>query len=518
MVGDDRTREDRAARMEWSLRILVVAVSVFVMLLFVVSALKRLRYPYELEELEGYVFLTALRAFHGQSVYPHPSMAFIPYMYSPGYYYVAAALGRVMGMTMATMRMTSALSTLGCFAAIYTLVWSEVKKQLPAIAAAGLYAGCYTICQEWFDLGRLDSLFIFLVLLAMYATRRLHPVIAAVMWALAFQTKQSILPAAFVMLCCSWGSSRDLRRTLTGIVTLAVLAGGSVAWLNHATQGWYSFIVFTVPGSDTDIKLRRLALFWPEDMLRPLALALIVIAAAAILTRPSLRNRATRFYLGACSMVPLFWWIRAHGGSTVNSLMPVYALVAVLFGISLARLLAWLPNLADVEVFGGVTLPRASVLLMLCAALGQEAAGVYNPGDYLPATEVRNSIAAVVDQVRSVPGDVLVLQHPYYVYLAGKPAPADLVSIRDAMRPKNSPDHVSLSGQLRSELQAALAEHRYQAILFETPESTEELDKVLGGDQAWQSYYGLREEIPGVRQGTRPDWLLEHCAGPPCTK
>jgi hypothetical protein len=115
--------------------------------------------------LEGYVFLSALRVFHGQSVYPHPSLQFIPYMYPPGYYYLCAALGRLMGMSIATMRMASILSTLGCFAAIYGLVWSEVRRHMPAIAAAGLYAGCYVVCLEWFDLGRLDSLFVLLLLL-----------------------------------------------------------------------------------------------------------------------------------------------------------------------------------------------------------------------------------------------------------------------------------------------------------------------------------------------------------------
>ena len=63
---------ERATRIEKGLRILVIAASVFVMLLFVITALERMHYPYELEQLEGYVFLTALRVFHGQALYPRP--------------------------------------------------------------------------------------------------------------------------------------------------------------------------------------------------------------------------------------------------------------------------------------------------------------------------------------------------------------------------------------------------------------------------------------------------------------
>ena len=106
---------------------LVVASSVFVMLLFVVTALERLRFPYELEQLEGSMFLSVLRVFHGQALYPRPSLAFIPYMYPPVYYYVCATAGHVVGMSIATLRAVSTLSTLGCFAMIYELVRREVR-------------------------------------------------------------------------------------------------------------------------------------------------------------------------------------------------------------------------------------------------------------------------------------------------------------------------------------------------------------------------------------------------------
>jgi len=487
-------------RASWLLRFAIAAVSIFVILLFLYTALRRLHYPYELEQLEGSMFIAALRVFHGQSVYPRPSLDFIPYMYSPGYYYAAAALGKIYGMTIATLRLTSILSTLGCFAAIYALVWTEVRRHLPALAAAGLYAGCYTLCQLWFDLGRLDSFFVLLVLLAMLCTRRLHPVIAAVAWALAFQTKQSILPAAFLMLLSLWepGNAKRIRRALAGVITFAVLAFGSVAWLNHRTAGWYSFYVFRVPSANADIKLRALFVFWPDDMLRPLALALVLIAAAALLAPPSLRSRATRFYLAALSLIPLFWWIRAHSGSTVNSLMPVYALLAVLFGIAIARLMQALPQSSA----------QPALLLLLLAVFTQETAGIYNPGDYLPPPETTTSLHAVVDEVHALPGDVYVAQHPFYAYLAGKPTYADLVSLHDAMRPK-SPIHNELS----NEMQQAMATQRFSSIVLDEPAAAGLIDTVDGGDTAWRNSFPTQENIPRTTptQTTptlSPHWLM----------
>ena len=496
--------DDRAARAEKWLRVLVISASIFVMVLFVVTALERMRYPYELEQLEGSMFLSALRVFHGQALYPRPSLAFIPYMYPPVYYYVCAAAGHVMGMSIATLRAVSSLSTLGCFVMIYALVRKEVQQHLPAIAAAGLYAGCYTLCDGWFDLGRLDSLFILTVLLAMYATRWWHPVIAALLWTLAFQTKQSILPAAFVMLSFDFGMHRRrLQRTLTGVLVLALGAAGTVLWLNHATGGWYSFYVFTVPAANTDLLLRRLIMFWPIDMLRPFALPLILILAAVVITRPSLHSRRARFYLAACSLVPLYWWVRMHDGSSANALMPVDMLLAILFGLALARLLEWLAKIAP-STPNEDRLAHMASLLVLLAALAQLTARFYNPHDDRPIAAQRQAMDAVISAIRAVPGEVYVGQHPYYSWLAGKPTQADLVSIHDAMSP-NSTAHDELQQSMRD----ALAQHRFAAILLDQPGSSALLDHI-DGDSGWRGYYNQQDYLMPDDLSTRPDWILLH--------
>jgi len=475
------------------LRAAIAAASLFLVLLFLYTALRRLHYPYELEELEGSMFIGVLRVFHGQPLYPRPSLDFIPYMYSPGYYFASAWLGKLYGMTISTLRLTSILSTLGCFAAIYALVFTEVRRHLPSLAAVGIYAGCYTLCQEWFDLGRLDSFFVFLVLLAMLCTRRLHPVIAAIAWALAFQTKQSILPAALLMLLSLYvpGDARQLRRMLTGLTAFVVLVAGSLAWLNHTTAGWFSYYVFQVPRANADIKLRALLIFPSADLLRPLALLLIVILAAAVLTPPSLRSAATRFYIAALSLLPLFWWIRAHAGSTVNSLMPIYALLAVLFGVAFARLLTSLQQM-----------DARAPLLLLAAVFAQVAAGIYNPGDYLPVKENTAAIRTAIDLVRATPGEVYVAQHPYYDYLAGKPTHADVVSLHDAMRPR-SPIHAELQG----EMQAAMSSGEFSAIVLDDPAAADKLD-AIDGSTAWREGFPAQHTIPQTTGLTRPHWLL----------
>lgn len=492
--------DDLPRRAERPLRWLIAAAAVFVMLLFVVTALRRVRYPYELEQLEGSVFLAALRVFHGQAVYVRPSLGFVPYMYPPGFYWVTAALGHVAGMSLVTMRLVSTLSTVGCFGVLFALVHWETRRTLAALAAAGLYAGCYPLCNGWFDLGRLDSFFVLLVLLSLVATRRAHPVLAALLWSAAFLTKQSILPVAFVMMAVDW---RRPRRTLGGLVALAAFMGGAVVWLDRCTQGWFRFYVFAVPRANSDIRAHTLALFWPQSMLRPLALALMVIAAAVVFTRPSLRSARTRFYLATCSVMVVFWVVDAHAGSTVNALMPVYAVVALLFGLAIARLEHWMPSL-------GSQVAAPAMLLLLLAVLAQESAGLYDPGDYVPPMGDQASIRAAVATIAAQSGEVYVAQHPYYAWLANKPTAADLVALHDAIRPNGE----ALRGELQGQMLDALASHRFSAIVLDAPDVASQMDAFLGtaSRRGGTTFYNDARRIPGTDMRTRPEWMLTHTA------
>jgi hypothetical protein len=499
--SDDSQR--RLAQLKRWLGYTVAALSILLVLLFLDTAWHRLRYPYELEELEGAMFLFVRRVFLGGSVYVKPSLDFMPYMYPPAYYYAAAAMAHLTGMTMAALRLTSIVSTVGCFGMIYALVYREVRQHVPAMAAVGAYAGCYIVCQSWFDLGRLDSFFILTVLIAMYATRNWHPVIAALFWIVSMQAKQSVAPAAFLMLCCY---GRDWKRTLPGLATFAVGAGAVFLWLNHATHGWYRFYVFQVPKANADIKIHSLVLFPFQGILQPFGLVVLVIAAAALWTRPSLQRLPTRFYLAACSLIPLFCWIAAHGGSTANVGMPIYALLAVLFGISLGRLFRLL---GDVDL--SFALPMTAMLLLVACV--QLAMGIYNPGDVLMTSKgAQPRLNLVVASIRATPGTVFVTEHPYYAFLAGKEPTADLVSLHDSMRVAGA-----THAELMAETRAALEGDRY-GTLFLDARGTKKIDGVLNDWTAWHSLFcSPAEVIPGAA-ALRPDWRMTLAGSSGCSR
>ena len=226
-------------------------------------------------------------------------------------------------------------------AVIYLFVFLDApgtrgRRHLAALAGAALYAAAYPWTREWFDLARLDSFYILLLLLALLSTRYLHPILAAMVWTLAFLAKQTIFPVALIMLCLDW---KRPRRLLLGVGSFLLMTAVCSRLLDHATNGWFWFYAFTVPHANADLLLRPAVFYVFSQWIAPFGVALLIIAIAWVWARPSLASFRTRFYLlAAVTLFGLCWFLQAHGGATANTPMPAYAILAVIFGISFARL------------------------------------------------------------------------------------------------------------------------------------------------------------------------------------
>src|SRR5690348_1839440 len=95
---------ERASKIVRALAVLVAACAYAVVAwLFV----RRLFYPYDLEWMEGGMLCHALRLLEGKPIYAAPSVDFIPYLYTPLYPALLAALGRVVGLGYLLARLVS---------------------------------------------------------------------------------------------------------------------------------------------------------------------------------------------------------------------------------------------------------------------------------------------------------------------------------------------------------------------------------------------------------------------------
>jgi hypothetical protein len=409
-----RTCENTLVTAEKWLPRVLVAVSAGFVLLFLYTSLRRMGYPFAFDQIEGGMVTSVWRIAHGYPLYTAPTRDFVPYLYAPLYFYLAAALGKIVGAGYAGLRLLSILGTVGSFAVIYAIIHGETRSRLAGIAGAGLFAACYMPLEGWFDLGRVDSLFVFLLLLAIYCTRRTPILLAVLVWLVAFQVKQTILPVAVLVLCAEWQRS---RRMALGLVTMLVGFSTSLVFINRATGGWYTFYLFgTAKGLPW--VARTGALYIPTDLLQPFGLALLILLAAILCAPPAFQSRATQFYLiVSFAIYASVWYLRAHSGSAVNTLMPAYAWTAVLFGIAIHRLSSWL-------MVQPAPASQVGRILLLGAASTQILGFLYHPGRFVPSAATRTARQQFEHQLGSLPGDIYVINHSYDAILAGKKAHA----------------------------------------------------------------------------------------------
>lgn len=441
------------AKLVRGLASLTIALSAFLVLLFLFTAFHRLRFPFELDRMESAMMTTVWRVVHGLPVYEKPSLEWVPFLYTPVFFYCAAALTKIVGVGYAALRLVSILATLGSCAVIFAMVHRETRNVAVAAASAGLFAGLYGTVLSWYDIGRVDSLSVFFFLAALYCTRFAPPILAAIVWVIAFQTKQSFLPLAVVALAIDW---QRPRRIITGLGAFALLTTASIWLFNHYTGGWYSYYVF---GTVSEIKLSpRLAfLYIPFDLVQPLGIVLGFVLLALLIAPPSWRSRAASFY-GIMTLIILggVGFARGHEGSYLNTLIPAYAWLCVLFGLAIARVFASLEPHPDTSASPTSSTMQIAVWIFVIAQLSMH---LYRPGEFDPSDAVLAGRAHLIDSLRQVPGDVWLVNHSYDSILAGKGSHAEMDAL-DAVLGRPDPT-------VANEIRQAFTTHHFSAIMLD---------------------------------------------------
>src|SRR5215831_5931129 len=105
--------------------------------LLVYAVARRVAYPYDLEWMEGGMLNHALRLADGRGIYVPPSVHFVPYLYTPLYPAVLAALGHIAGLSYALGR---AVSDVALAAVLALGALAIVRRERSAVAWAGAAA------------------------------------------------------------------------------------------------------------------------------------------------------------------------------------------------------------------------------------------------------------------------------------------------------------------------------------------------------------------------------------------
>lgn len=453
-----------------SLRYMLVAGATLYLVVYAILALFRIPYPFELEWMEGGMVDHVSRILSGQQLYIVPSIEFVPFIYTPLYFYISAVLAGIFGVGLMPLRLVSFISSLGCFFLIYLIVERETRSKFSGLLASGLFAATFRLSGYWYDLARVDSLFLFFFLVALYLIRFKMSakswILAGVFISLSFLTKQIALFISLpVMFYCIL---LDRRRSIFFIGTIVVFTGISTLYLNHINDGWYSFYVFDLPRQHLVLKSLIVG-FWTEDLMSKLPIALLVAALyIAAQLKNSSRKKDLFYILLAAGMLGGAWISRLNWGGYRNVLIPAYAAISIIFGLATHSAI----NLVQDAPAKRRKYMENSIYLLIII---QFAALLYNPVRRIPTGRDLEAGRRFVGTMSQIEGDVFVPNHAYLPTLAGKSSHAHGQAIADILWN----DEGEIGASLDNELERAIRDQRFSAIIldnstwFPIPEQTD---------------------------------------------
>jgi hypothetical protein len=387
-------------------RLALLASSLFV-IFFLVTSIPRVFYPYDLDFIEDSMLMQSIRIANNQPVFVAPNAEFMPHVYMPLYTFIGGMLIKVMGASFVPLRLLSLSATLVTATLIFVIAQRETQEKWIGFACAALFLGGYRITGFWYELARVDSLFVMLLMIGMMIGLRARSVprllAAAAVMTLAFFTKQTAVLfagalALYLFLNIRW-------RVCWFVIPLGVLVSITILILNAMTDGWFWYHTFTIAGGDP-IEFGRVLNYVFVDVLWGMG-GLSVMLIVVLFRRDVARNVSWLVVILAAFIVSGVG--RSSVGGNVNNLMPVYAFLC----------------LSPMILF---KTQRVSKTLWVLVVI-QFALGAYNPLRYIPTSAMRESGDRLVKRIAETKGEVLVMMHPYYALLAGKQPSAQIAAL-----------------------------------------------------------------------------------------
>jgi 4-amino-4-deoxy-L-arabinose transferase-like glycosyltransferase len=398
-------------------RVAVVVALIFSAVYFFV-AIPRVVYPYDIDFVEDGLLMQALRVANGQPVFVAPNAEFAPHVYMPLYTWLGGWLLGATGPGFLPLRLLSFGATLAVALTVYAIARRESGRRWLAIVCAGLWLGGYRLSGGWYELARVDALFVALTLagctLAVYgASSRRGLAASGALLGLALLTKQNAI--AFILVAAVHLAIVAGRRAWIALLACAVVAGAPIALLHWSSDGWFStYVVGIAYVSPVELvrllDIVRFEVFGAAGALSAGLLALWVRIAARA-RRRSPAGRPWPVFVAAGVGVSVLGRASVGGGS--NNWMIGYA------GLCLVP--ALLPDALSSKRWGEIALSAL--------ALAQFALGAYNPIRFMPTQAMRAAGDRLVARLAGVDGEVLVMLHPYYALQAGKQPSAHVAAL-----------------------------------------------------------------------------------------
>jgi hypothetical protein len=470
--GDAAGRPRVPSRRRWdpprAVRLAAALLGLAAIVTYLVTALLRLTYPFPLEYLESNSLVEVQRILSGRPLYAAPAVGYVPDGYPPLYFATSAAAAGVLGLSYLPLRLVSLVSSLVCFAVLSRLVQRETASAAAGLAAAGLLAATYFVTHTWFDVARVDSLFIALSVAALYAARWMRrtrgAVVTGLLLAAAFLTKQNgLAEGVAVLTALAFGPRRHLA--WPAALTYGAVLGLSTLALGLPSHGWYMYYVFVLMTKHT-LNDAAFGQFWTVHLLPVLGIAGCALALGA-------RRVPLVLSAGCVALVVESYAALVHSGGEVNDLLPAYLALALLAGLAMgdhpgglvsagadrlarARIASWRPGQLRPWVAAGAA---ALVIAQLAVLVNG-----FHPGRAIPTGADRAVGSRLIAGMRALGGAIAVPSDPGLGLLAGLPAVAHQGATDDVLR---ASDAAVITRFTRSAADAVAAQ-RFSVIVTES--------------------------------------------------
>lgn len=449
------------------------ALSGLFLILYVYIAIQRVFFPFDIEWAEGAALLQVKQILAGEGLYQAPNLAFMPLVYTPVYHYLSAFVSLLVGEGFLGLRLLSFISSIAAAGMIFWIVYRETEDGFAGWISSTLYLACFQLSGGFYDLARVDSLFIFVILgtllLFLRARNGFDLAVAGIMVAVSFFTKQTALLVFMPILVYAgfhyrWKSLYLYSSSLLGI-------GVTILIWSRISSGWFQYYIFQLP-QEHGYSIIDAVNFWVGDTLRPLGIAFVfgLILIFHWLKRDSRSEPGSTWDLGdeKATMYVLFflgcflgaWITRASNGGAENNIMPAYASISIMLGFGFARAKRWLDEQEGLQQRG-----KLFVNLMVMV---QFIALLYNPLTYIPTPADKRTNQVLIEIMEQTEGEIFIPYRSHLPGYVGKQTHAHVVSIFELVGYFHG-DVQPQGVELLEEIREKIREQEYGVVILDHP-------------------------------------------------
>lgn len=396
------------------LKIITGIASCYYIALFLYISLSRISFPFTLDWVEGPVLIQVNRVLLGQKLYVEPSASYVPLVYQPLYFYIAAAFTKLLGLSLMPSRLVSMLASSSNILLIFLITQKITRSKFIGLVSAGLFAATNGIVWTWFDYARVDTLCVFFALLGLYLLIQgdiYTSILAGLFFTLSFFTKQSAITIIAPVFALHFLVNR--KQALFFIGTVGLLSTIGVLLLNYDSNGWYTFYTYTLPSyHKLDTSYGRVSYIVTSLMVPILVFTGIVLISILMNPRKVIKDKDYLFFLGSAGSITLLCMVGGLSiGATRNAYIPAYAFIAIACGkgLQIAQ-----ENIST--LYSGKFAFLGNILLLL-ACLLQFSLLNYETRSYIPNSRDFSRAQALIKELREANEEFMFPSQSYLALL-----------------------------------------------------------------------------------------------------